>query len=66
MSSPATPRPVAPPELLLRLSLDELNLVLEAVGQLPYARVFTLVARLQGQAAEQLQAAASATPQPAP
>lgn len=47
------------PEITLRLSLDEVNLVLEAVGALPFARVFNLVSRIQSQAAEQIQAAAS-------
>ena len=46
------------PEITLRLSLDEVNLVLEAVGALPFARVFNLVSRIQSQAAEQIQAAA--------
>ena len=44
-------------DIQLRLSIEELNLVLEGVGNLPFARVFTLVGKLQAQAAEQLQVA---------
>ena len=54
-------RPTAaatPPDIQLRLSLDELNLVLEGVGNLPFARVFALVGKIQAQAGEQLQAQA--------
>lgn len=47
-------------EIQLALSLDELNLVLEALGNLPFARVFALVGKVQSQAAEQLQAAQAA------
>lgn len=54
------------PEIALRLSLDELNLVLEGVGNLPFARVFALVGKLQAQAGEQLQAQAQAQAQAAP
>lgn len=54
-----TPNAPASPEIALRLSLDEVNLVLEAVGALPFARVFSLVSRIQSQAAEQIQAAAA-------
>lgn len=50
------------PTLQLQLTLDDLNLVLEAVGALPFARVYGLVARIQEQAAAQLQAAARAQP----
>lgn len=53
-------------DIQLRLSLDELNLILEGVGNLPFARVFALVGKIQAQAAEQLQAAqAGQPPQPA-
>lgn len=55
-SSPAL-RPNGP-DIQLQLSLDELNLVLEAVGNLPFARVFALVGKIQAQAGEQLQAQA--------
>ncbi|MBL8350892.1 MAG: hypothetical protein JNL87_11305 [Burkholderiaceae bacterium] len=44
-------------DIQLRLSIDELNLILEGIGNLPFARVFALVGKIQAQAAEQLQAA---------
>ena len=47
-------------DIQLRLSIDELNLILEGVGNLPFARVFALVGKIQTQAAEQLQAAQAA------
>jgi len=47
-------------DIQLRLSIDELNLILEAVGNLPFARVYALVSKIQAQAAEQVQAAQGA------
>lgn len=47
-------------DIQLRLSIDELNLILEAVGNLPFARVYALVSKIQAQAAEQVQAAQAA------
>lgn len=44
------------PDIQLRLTIDDLNLILEAVGNLPFARVYGLVSKLQAQAAEQIQA----------
>jgi hypothetical protein len=41
----------------LQLSIDDTNLILEALGQLPFARVFQLIARIQEQARAQLAAA---------
>jgi len=40
----------------LELSLDDCNLVLEALGQQPYIRVYALIARLQEQARRQVAA----------
>jgi hypothetical protein len=40
----------------LSLTLEEINTVLEALGQLPYARVYLLVQKIQQQATEHLQA----------
>lgn len=48
--------PAAAPMLQLQLSLDDVNLLLEAVGAMPFARVYALVGRIQSQAAAQLQA----------
>jgi hypothetical protein len=41
-------------EINLTVTVDEVNLILEAVGQLPFVRVYTLVAKLQQQASQQL------------
>ena len=40
----------------LTLTLDEVNIVLEGLGKLPYAQVYALVAKVQDQATHQLQA----------
>ena len=41
-------------ELNLKLTIDEANHVLEGLGRLPFAQVYSLVAKIQAQAAEQL------------
>ncbi|MEC4677998.1 MAG: hypothetical protein VST69_04510 [Nitrospirota bacterium] len=41
-------------EVTLKLSIDEANLVLEGLGHIPFARVYTLVNKLQAQASQQL------------
>lgn len=41
-------------ELHLSVTVDEVNLILEGVGQLPFAKVYALVAKLQQQASQQL------------
>lgn len=38
----------------LELTLEEANLVLEALGAMPYVRVYELVAKIQTQAQSQL------------
>jgi hypothetical protein len=38
----------------LELEIDDTNLILEALGQLPFARVYTLIGRIQEQARVQL------------
>ena len=48
------------PELELKLTLPEINVLLEALGGLPYKQVFQLVAKIQQQAQAQLQAAEAA------
>lgn len=60
MSNNPPSNPSSAPGISLQLTLDEVNLILEGIGALPFARVFGLVARIQGQAAEQLKAAAPA------
>jgi hypothetical protein len=52
---PVTPPPQdTAPRITLTLGLDETNLVLEALGQLPFARVYQLIAAVQEQAHKQL------------
>ena len=41
-------------ELTLTVSVDEANLILEALGDLPFAKVFALVGKIQEQARQQL------------
>ncbi len=41
-------------ELTLTVSVDEANLILEALGNLPFAKVFGLVGKIQEQAQQQL------------
>lgn len=60
MSNNPPSHPSSAPGISLQLTLDDVNLILEGIGALPFARVFGLVARIQGQAAEQLKAAAPA------
>ncbi len=38
----------------LNLTLEETNTILEALGQMPYARVYTLIAKIQQQATTHL------------
>lgn len=51
-------------EIQIRLTTDETNLILEALGQLPFARVFELVGKIQQQARAQLRAAEPAAEGP--
>jgi hypothetical protein len=44
-------------EIKLSLTIEEANLVLEALGNLPFARVYALVAKIQEQAARSLEPA---------
>ncbi|MGE3512331.1 MAG: hypothetical protein AB7N65_25990 [Vicinamibacterales bacterium] len=46
----------------LTLSLDEVNLILEGLGNLPFARVYTLIGRMQEQASAQLAPPAAPAP----
>ena len=41
-------------EIQLTLSVDDINKILSALGNLPYVQVFELIARLQTQANHQL------------
>lgn len=42
-------------DIKINLSIDDLNLILEGLGNLPFSRVFTLVGKIQEQAAPQLE-----------
>jgi hypothetical protein len=41
-------------EISLKVTIDEANLILEALGNLPFARVYALVGKIQQQASQQL------------
>jgi len=38
----------------LQLSIEEANLILEALGNLPFSKVYVLIAKIQEQASQQL------------
>ena len=46
-------------ELELKVTVDEANLILEALGQMPFKQVYALVGKIQEQANRQLSGAAS-------
>ena len=59
--------------IVLKLELNEVNIVLQALGQMPYIQVNSVIVKLQEQAGPQAQAeieaaklAASPAPAPAP
>lgn len=54
------------PTIHLELSVAEVNLILEALGDQPFKSVFALVSRLQSQARGQLQSTPGEAPAPAP
>lgn len=41
-------------EIKLQVTIDEANLILEALGNLPFARVYGLIGKIQEQAGQQL------------
>ena len=43
-------------DITLQITIDEANLILEALGNLPFARVYTLIGKIQEQAGQQLNA----------
>jgi len=43
-------------EINLQITVDEANLILEALGTLPFVKVFALIGRIQEQAGQQLRA----------
>jgi hypothetical protein len=48
--------------LQLTLAVADINQILEALGEQPYARVYQLIGRIQQQAATQLSTAESGAP----
>lgn len=42
--------------LTLQLTIDDANLILEALGNQPYVKVFSLITKFQAQASQQLAA----------
>ncbi len=46
-------------EVTLKVSIEEANLILEGLGMIPFARVYTLVNKLQAQASQQLNGTAN-------
>lgn len=44
-------------DVKLSLSIDDINLILEGLGQMPFVRVYTLINNIQTQATQQVDAA---------
>ena len=53
-------------KLTLTVTIDEANLILEGLGQLPFIRVYELIATIQGQARAQLTNGGESVPVPSP
>jgi len=53
---------MAQEEINLRLTPDEINVVLEGIGNLPFVKVYNLIGKIQAQASAQLAAASPAEP----
>jgi len=49
-------------ELNLKITLEEANLILEALGNMPFTRVYTLISKIQSQAEEQINDQDNASP----
>ena len=49
-------------ELTLKLTIEEANTILSALGQVPYAQVFGLISKINEQAEEQLRASQNGAP----
>lgn len=50
-------------EIHLKLTTEEANILLEALGNLPFIKVYALIGKIQSQAAAQVAAATSAAQQ---
>jgi hypothetical protein len=44
-------------EILLKVTIDEANLMLEGLGNLPFVKVYALIGKIQEQAGQQVQGA---------
>ena len=53
-------------EINLKLSVEDANLILEGLGQLPFVKVYSLIARIQEQARLQLNGAGTSPEETAP
>ena len=42
-------------EINLKLSVDQVNIILEGLGNMPFSKVYTLIQSIQEQAAQQMQ-----------
>lgn len=51
-------------ELNLKLTLDEANTILQALGSMPYAQVYGLISKINEQAEGQLQASQNGAAKP--
>jgi len=49
-------RPLPTQEVTLQLTLEEINTLLESLGQMPYIKVYTLISKIQEQASQQISA----------
>jgi hypothetical protein len=47
---------MAQEEIILNLKPEEINLILEGVGNLPFIKVYSLISKIQNQASAQLSA----------
>ena len=45
---------MAQEEITLRLKPDEINIILEGLGNLPFVKVYSLIGKIQSQASAQL------------
>jgi hypothetical protein len=53
-------------EIKISLAIEEVDLILEALGNLPFAKVYALIGKIQEQAARQIEAANAAEAKAAP
>ena len=53
-------------EIKLSLAVDEVNLILEGLGNLQFAKVYALVGKIQEQAARQIEAGKASKTEAAP